>query len=272
MTVKIKTIGYIIIVALILSACGAGLGKRVALIEGVDKYDVMVLIPAGKFIMGSDPEDEKRGVIVGLNELPQRRVMLNAYYIDMYEVTNDRYQRFIDATENKVPFDYKDGKYPEGEGYWPVSHLDWFDAKAYCEWTGKRLPTEAEWEKAARGTDGRIYPWGDEFDAKKLNTNEWNKRKIERVDVGSFPEGASPYGLEDMGGNVWEWTENWYEPYPGGGDKKDWASLGTTFKVIRGGAWNGSGYDLARTNGRFPYRPEKSYHCFIGVRCVKDIK
>jgi len=260
-----------IVFSLMLSACTATLSRRPATIQGVGEHDVMVLIPAGKFIMGSDPADEKRGIMVGIDEQPQRQVKLKAFYIDKYEVTNAQYLKFIDATGNKTPYDYKNGQYPQGEGDWPVAHIDWQDANAYCRWVGKRLPTEAEWEKAARGTDGRIYPWGDEYDADKLNTRDWNKRKVDRVDVGSFPEGASPYGLMDMAGSVWEWTEDWYEAYPGS-TIKGRADFGKTYKVVRGGAWNGTGADLARSNMRYTYRPDQSYHCFIGVRCVKDIK
>lgn len=256
---------------LMLSACTAIMTKKPVVIQGAGEHEVMVLIPAGKFIMGSDPADEKRGITVGIDELPQRKVKVKAFYIDKFEVTNAQYQKFIDVTDNKTPYDYKNRKFPEGEGQWPVSHIDWFDAKAYCEWAGKRLPTEVEWEKAARGTDGRIYPWGDKYDVEKLNVKDWNKMKVERVNVGSFPDGTSPYGLLDMAGSVWEWTEDWYEAYPGS-KIKGRADFGKIYKVIRGGAWNGSGKDLARTNGRFTYRPDQAYHCFIGVRCVKDVK
>lgn len=268
---KMKTIGLLIAVCFVLSACSAGQSKRPVQLNGVGEHEVMVLIPAGKFIMGSDPEDEKRGIMVGIDEQPQRQVKLKAFYIDKFETTNTQYQKFIDATDNKTPFDWESRSYPEGEDNWPVSHIDWYDAKAYCEWAGKRLPTEAEWEKAARGTDARIYPWGNEFDAEKLNTREWNKYKVERVKVGNFPEGASPYGLLDMAGSVWEWTADWYDAYPGS-KIKGRANFGKIYKVARGGAWNTIGKELARTNMRYTYRPEVSYHCYIGVRCVKDLK
>jgi len=261
----------VLLTCFILSACAAvNLAGRQDVIRGEGEHDVMVLIPAGKFTMGSSAEDEKLGIIVGNNEQPRHEVKLKAFYIDIYEVTNLQYQRFIDATDNKTPYDYKDRKYPEGEGYLPVSHIDWYDANAYCKWVGKRLPTEAEWEKAARGTDARIYPWGDEYDLNKLNTREWNKRKVERVTVGSFSEGVSPYGVFDMAGSVWEWTEDWYAPYLGNTMKS--TNYGEKLKVARGGGWNSEGHDLARTATRFPYIPNKAYHCFIGVRCVKDIK
>lgn len=244
-------------------------------------YRDMVYIPEGEFIMGSDPEDEKRGVMIGLDELPLRKVFLKSYYIDKYETTNKAYKKFVDAASYRVPADWKDNKYPEGEDDFPVAHIDWFDADVYCRWAGKRLPTEAEWEKAARGTDGRIYPWGDTFDKNKANTAESQRDRA--VPVGSFPEGASPYGVMDMAGNVWEWTADWYKPYPGSAVERD--IYGETHKVTRGGAGN-SYRDLARTNMRFPYpscpdtillarfflHPEERciYQCYIGVRCVKD--
>ncbi len=227
-------------------------------------YSEMILVPAGEFIMGSDPEDEKRGIEVGIDELPQRKVYLPAFYIDKYEATNGLYKKFVHEAGNKAPFDWKDGFYPEGEKDFPVAHIDWHDADAYCKWAGKRLPTEAEWEKAARGVDGRIYPWGDAYDMKKANTKDWDR---ERVSAGSFPGGASPYGALDMAGNVWEWTADWYEGYPGSALER--SDFGRTYKVLRGGGWNARG-ELVRSNERYPYRPEQSYQCFIGVRCVKD--
>ncbi len=251
----------IIIFCLLLSACAATPGR-----VPEEQETAMVLIPAGPFIMGSNPDDEKRGVIVGIDEQPEQTVNLPAYYIDKYEVTNAQYKKFIDSTGHKTPFDWKDNMYPESEERFPVAHVNWFDADAYCSWAGGRLPTEAEWEKAARGTDGRIYPWGDTFDMNKANTKDWDR---ERVEVGTFPEGASPYGLLDMSGNVWEWTSNWYEAYPGSTLER--TDFGEKYKVIRGGAWNARG-DLARSNERFPYLPGESYQCYIGVRCVKNVK
>ena len=129
--------------------------------DGKPSFEGMIIIPGGEFIVGSNLVDEKRGIDVGVDELPQRNFFLKSYYIDKYEVTSQQYKKFVDATGNKPPFDWEDGTYPSGEATFPVAHIDWFDADAYCRWQGKRLPTEVEWEKAARGTDGRIYPWGD---------------------------------------------------------------------------------------------------------------
>ncbi len=264
MTKTILKSCLVIILVIFLSGCVSGYKDRINPDREQARFDSMVYVPEGEFIMGSNPDDEKRGIYVGLDELPQRKVFLKGYYIDKYEVTTDLYKKFVDTTGNKTPFDWKDGNYPEGEGYLPVAHIDWYDADAYCKWAGKRLPTEAEWEKAARGTDGRIYPWGDVYDMKKTNTKDWNR---ERVPVGSLPEGASPYGVMDMAGNIWEWTADWYKPYQGSTLQRD--IFGETHKVIRGGGWNSYG-ELARTNERYPLPPDKPYQCFAGARCVKD--
>jgi len=216
--------------------------------------------------MGSDPEDEKRGVMVGIDEQPQRQVKVNAYYIDKYEVTNEQYQRFIDATDNKTPFDWQDRKYPEGEGDWPVSHIDWFDARTYCEWSGKRLPTEEEWEKAARGPDGNIYPWGNEFDKKKGNFFG------QPAPVGSFETDRSHYGVYDMAGNVMEWVDSWYKAYPG--NKADIKDYGEKHKVLRGNAASADGHYgmtsvFARGSNRTYYLPGGAGFDG-GFRCARD--
>lgn len=248
--------------AILLSSCGSTYRK---MNDSKASFDGMIIIPGGEFIMGSNLADEKRGINVGVDEIPQRKFFLKSYYIDKYEVTSQQYKKFVDATGNKPPFDWENGRYPSGETTFPVAHIDWSDADAYCRWRGKRLPTEVEWEKAARGTDGRIYPWGDSFDKNKANTKEWDR---ERISVGSFPEGASPYGVMDMAGNVWEWTSDWYKPYPG--SELERTDFGEKYKVLRGGAWNSYG-DMARSNERFPYNPKEYYQCYIGVRCVKDL-
>jgi formylglycine-generating enzyme required for sulfatase activity len=163
----------------------------------------MILIPAGEFIMGS-PEGEGDD-----DEHPQHNVFLNAFYIDKYEVTNAQYKQFMDATGHKAP------------GYWdnervnqpnqPVVGVTWHDAVAYARWAGKRLPTEAEWEKAARGIDGRKYPWGNEWDGSKWSSGSGSVVYKSAAPVGSFPEGTSSYGVMDMAGNVWEWCADWYD-------------------------------------------------------------
>jgi len=164
----------------------------------------MVLIPAGPFIMGSDSDDP--------DEAPQHEVDLPAFEIDLFEVTNAQFAAFVEATGYQTDAE-KGGEagwrgfYTEGKDNHPVVKVSWNDAVAYCKWVGKRLPTEAEWEKAARGTDGRIYPW----------------------------DGVSPYGVFDMAGNVWEWTADWYLPYPGSNYQDPY--FGKENKVTRGGGW-----------------------------------
>lgn len=228
----------------------------------------MVYIPAGEFIMGM-----KDGDPLGLIwATPERKVYLPAYYMDKYEVTNREYKRFIDATGRSAPFDeehintlynWKDGKYRENFDDHPVSLVDWHDADAYCRWAGKRLPTEEEWEKAARGADGRLWPWGNEFDRFKANTRDFGV--LITMPVGSFPEGASPYGVMDMAGNVFEWTGSWYKAYPG--SKHRHPDYGETYRVTRGGAWtsraNPYGYTMSRTAQPLDYR-----HRSTGFRCA----
>jgi len=175
----------------------------------------MVLIPAGTFLMGSSPKDGQVGFTVGVDELPQHSVDLKSYYIDRHEVTAKQYRKFIDSTGRKPPGDprfpeiypwAREGGVPiEFESH-PVIYVSWDDADAYCKWAGKRLPIEAEWEKAARGADGRIWPWGNIFDPRKANVQEHQSGGT--LPVGSFPKGASPYGVYDMAGNVKEWCAN----------------------------------------------------------------
>lgn len=176
----------------------------------------MVLIPAGSFPMGVPPGDRDGG----RDEYPRHEVMLDAYYIDKYEVTNGRYIEFVRATNHRVPQHPTDsnrnlwqkGMMPESVADRPVINVDWYDADAYCKWAGKRLPTEAEWEKAARGGDDRRFPWGNvEPTPKYLNyLQKWHGEKT-LMPVGSYEAGKSPFGVYDMAGNVWEWVNDWYD-------------------------------------------------------------
>src|ERR1043166_9182846 len=158
----------------------------------------MVFVPAGEFLMGSNDawadEDEK----------PLRKVFLPAFYIDRCEVSNRRYKEFK-----------KDHVYPPGEDDLPVTFVLKHEAEEYCRWAGRRLPTNAEWEKAARGTDGRIYPWGNELPTQfhaNMKKEVWNNHVV-LTPVGMFEDGKSPYGIYDMAGNVWEWVNDWYHPH-----------------------------------------------------------
>ncbi|MGE0372962.1 MAG: formylglycine-generating enzyme family protein [Gammaproteobacteria bacterium] len=190
----------------------------------------MVRIPSGEFRMGSNDRLSDEG--------PQHTVRLGAYLIDKYEVTNLQYQAFIEATGRRAPDDFVNRAAPRGKADHPVSFVTWFDARDYCAWAGKRLPTEQEWEKAARGTDARIFPWGDEFNIRAANTPvRWARlgQEGDTTPVGAFTAGASPYGIHDMSGNVWEWTASWYLPHPGNTTKSE--NFGEIYKVLKGGSW-----------------------------------
>jgi formylglycine-generating enzyme required for sulfatase activity len=165
----------------------------------------MVLVPAGEFTMGSPSDDNW----AENDEQPQRVMFLPTFYIDQLEVSNLEYKRFIDATGWRPPPSWQEGIYADGAEFVPVTDVTWWDASAYAHWAGKRLPTEAEWEKAARGTDGRRFPWGAEFDPVLANND---KTLLPVGAKGSA--GASPYGAVDMAGNVAEWTASVYAPYP----------------------------------------------------------
>lgn len=233
----------------------------------------MVFVPAGTFVMGSElgADDER----------PMREVYLDAFYIDRYEVTNGEYVEFLNTVEDRLErcgghdcIDTKDedpdshilyqaGRYAVETRYenHPAITVSWYGAKAYCEYRGKRLPSEAEWEKAARGTDGMAYPWGNEFDAHRANTDY---RVGDTTPVGSCPDGVSPYGAYDMAGNVWEWVADWYQAYPGSDYRSDF--WGQKYKVVRGGSWNHPGYD-ARCTCRDIAHPARRI-LVVGFRCA----
>jgi len=192
----------------------------------------MVLIPAGEFTMGTTSEQEQWLRDKGwwhnwmTNEQPSATVYLDAYYIDKYEVTNAQYGEFMKATGRSAPLYWNDSKYNQPNQ--PVVGVTYDDAEAYSEWAGKRLPTEAEWEKAARGTDGRHFPWGNE--APTCEYAVWDDGDNSGCGmhrpwpVGSKPAGVSPYGIHDMAGNAWEWVNSWFNEARG-------------LRVIRGGSW-----------------------------------
>jgi formylglycine-generating enzyme required for sulfatase activity len=167
----------------------------------------MILIPAGEFLMGSNERH---------NEKPIHRVYLDAFYISRYPVTNAEYKKFVNATKHRISGGWQNGRIPSGKKNHPVDNVDWNDAEAYVEWAGGRLPTEAEWEKAASWDDSkkekRIYPWGNGFDASKCNSSESGIG--DTTPVGTYsPQGDSFYGVGDMAGNVLEWCEDWEHTY-----------------------------------------------------------
>ena len=220
----------------------------------VDDPD-MVYVPGGEFAFGS--EDGKE------DETPQHTVMIDGFNIDIHPVSYAEYKEFVDDTGYEPPRNWEDGQIPAGKEDNPVVWVSYEDAVVYCDWAGKRLPTEIEWEKAARGTDGLVYPWGDTFDSAKCNSQEAGIQDTTAVD--SYPEGASPYGVLDMSGNVWEWTDSWYQGYSG--SLYSLERYGTEYRVLRGGSWYDSS-ERVRTTARNSAKPGFSFST-IGFRCVK---
>jgi formylglycine-generating enzyme required for sulfatase activity len=242
----------------------------------------MVAVPAGEFIMGTDEQDlQEKASEYGImkpwfsDEHPAHRVKLPLYFIDKYETTNAEYRTFAQNTGRKPPPDWNGGQTPDGKARHPVIHVTWEDANAYCLWAGKRLPTETEWEKAARGPDGLRYPWGNEFDETRANVNG----QVGNIsEIGHYEKGRSPYGSYDMTGNVWEWTADWYQPYPGNTYTSD--KFGEKLKVLRGNSWAGLGHfppkihnEVKAHNSRAGYRLFMSPTGIVndvGFRCAKS--
>ncbi len=236
----------------------------------------MVLIPAGEFTMGTDRvEDAEAMKKFGLRKKeyyadakPIHKVSVNKFYIDKYEVTNSMYMEFLSDTGKPAPSNWVKGQFPGGRKEHPVNNLTWFDAYSYCYWAWKRLPTEAEWEMVARGPEGFEYPWGNEYDETYANLTSG-----ETAEVGSHKKDISPYGVYDMGGNVMEWVEDWYKPYPGNtAINKDY---GEEHRVLRGGSGSSSGHYIlnkifASNTYRHYYIPSGAGNSG-GVRCAKSI-
>ncbi|GJL49123.1 MAG: hypothetical protein NPIRA01_03500 [Nitrospirales bacterium] len=229
----------------------------------------MVTIPHGEFIRGS-------GVGSGRpDERPQRNIYLHSYKIDTYEVSNKHYVQFLKSTGHKEPFNaFGKGPLSEQTGIedLPVVQVTWNDAEDYCLWAGKRLPTEAEWEKAARGTDGRAFPWGDASPSSTLSVydREWRAGGA-LLPVGTLPQGVSPYGVHNMSGNVREWVQDWYaKDYYAESPARD--PIGPDhgiLKVIRGGSWHSFEADIrasSRGKGGFALKTHG-----IGFRCAQDV-
>jgi len=230
------------------------------LISDKDKM-VMVFIPAGDFIMGSSESDPEADD----DERPQHIVYLDEFWIDQTEVTNAKYQLCATSNHCTPPMHsprFNDAKYADH----PVKGVTWSQAEAYCFWAGRRLPTEAEWEKAARGADGRIYPWGGDIPQKNLLN--FDRLSGDTTPVGSFLGGASPYGVLDMAGNVWEWVADWYDPdyYINSPAENPQGPAGSgNLRVIRGGAW-GAGRRAVRAANRFWAYPNRND--LDGFRCA----
>lgn len=239
-----------------------------------DLPEGMVAVAAGSYTIGRDSEDPTA------LERPQHKVDLTAFNIDRTEVTNSAYKKFVDATGHKNPTNWSGGKLPEAREDFPVTGVTWQDAADYAAWAGKRLPTEAEWEAAARGAEGRIYPWGNSFRAGVANIGvtpdkpgpEQYPKGIK--EVGRYPDGASPVGAVDMIGNVWEWVADEFKLYSGGPstiptDIREKMEPDRTYRVIRGGAYDGNKDHNATYRGLLD---ASQAYPKVGFRCAKDAK
>jgi len=271
----------------------AGAGAEATLAEALDRS--VVSIPAGEFLMGSDTGRD--------DERPPRLVYVDAFELDRYEVTNAQYRRFLQVTGREPPPYWSGTEYPPGQSDTPVAGVSWPDAEAYCAWAGQRLPTEAEWEKACRGTDGRLYPWGNDWAWYKANldVSSYAARPAGQVEpgrsqwdiawlllrtssgvsrllpVGSFPEGASPYGIMDLAGNVSEWVADWYN----WGGYWDWPTRspqGTQppwNRSLRGSAWYDPNSSAAWARSQSRCSARNSSHEVrdprMGFRCARSV-
>jgi len=259
----------LLIVLLILTACNS---QKAEITD--EKGVEMILIPEGVFVMGSDDA-------IFDHEKPAHQVNLDAYYFDKFEVTNSLYKACVDEGVCDKPVNpgvYSDPNFAQ----YPVTFVKWQMAVDFCEWRGARLPTEAEWEKAARGTDKRSYPWGNEF--VDSNANFCDGKCIlaaadkstddgyeEAAPVGSYLDGGSPYGVYDMAGNVWEWVADWMdeEYYASSPDSNPQGPTNGKFRVMRGGSWHDPQTIL------YTYTRGANHPIFnlkeLGFRCARDV-
>lgn len=222
----------------------------------LNKYPGMIYIPAGEVYLGSITGDDV--------ERPVQRKLVDAFYISKFEVTNREYKKFVDATYSQPPPHWTGGIIPIGLENHPVVWVSYENADSYCNWIGARLPTETEWERAAKANQQWDYPWGMEFDADKANT--WEAGRRGTAPVGLMFRGASPFGVEDMSGNAFEWVSGFFESHSG---KK---STNTLFdqhlRVLKGGSWNFNAY-YARVSHRFPRSGGENDHSY-GFRIARD--
>ncbi len=227
------------------------------------KGQPMVLIPAGEFAMGSDRGQD--------DEQPVHRVSIKAFYLDALEVTVSRYAEFLMSQKPDPPFKWNeasDGPHVNK----PVVGVNWYDARDYCRWVGRRLPTEAEWELAARGTDGRMYPWGSTHPTKgHANAGQTKWRGYDTLtNVGQFELGKTPNGVYDLAGNLWEWVADWYDAayYQFSPRENPSGPSAGPLRVLRGGAWNNDSKAIRSAN-RAGYAPDDRRND-VGFRCAKD--
>jgi len=259
----------------------------------------MIYAPAGSFLMGSaagDPEADD-------DEVPEHEVTLDGFWIDRTEVTNAQFALFVDATGHETTAEVEGWSWVYDGDTWaatngadwrhsagpnsdlagleqhPVLHVSWYDSEFYCEWAGGRLPTEAEWEYAARGSDGNDYPWGDDFDGELTNfcdancpfdhaDDAYDDGYAQTAPAGSYSGGASWIGALDMAGNAWEWVHDWYdgEYYDSSPSINPTGPADGSFKVLRGGGWYYTSVDL-RSADRYQTQPGGRYDLY-GFRCA----
>lgn len=232
-----------------------------------EKYPDMVLVPAGEFIMGDSTYYDWTFLLAyNIYDGPEHRVYLDAFYIDKYEVTNEQYKKFVEETGYRMPRCWNDSRFNQPKQ--PIVGITWEDAVAYATWAGKRLPTEAEWEKAARGTDKRAWPWGNKFDKEKCNV--WESVIKATTPVGKHENGKSPYGCYDMAGNAWEWCADYYDQnyYYASLQKNPTGPDSGLQRVVRGGSFLYFGhYARCAARYRVPWYAESPQ---IGFRCAKS--
>ena len=231
----------------------------------------MVFVPAGEFTMGRtfETDGDRRGMrpLILRDDRPAHTVRLDAYFMDLSEVTQARYQEFVKATGRRAPYHWPDGVMPDGKQNFPVYNVDWDDANAYCSWQGKRLPTEAEWERAARGDqEEKRYPWGNDKPDRQL--------ALFNTPLGPGPVGShrpNPFGLHDMAGSVSEWCSDWFDRtyYERSPMENPTGPNEGMYKIIRGGSWADGPQRITvffrnwvRTNQRTPN---------LGFRCVQGV-
>src|SRR5438128_1916358 len=223
----------------------------------------MVLIPAGEFTMGSEQGDD--------DEQPVHRVVLDRFYLDTFEVTNGRFAKFVAAIQSEPPWGFADQETPVIHAEQPVRWVNWLEATGYCLWAGKRLPTEAEWEKAARGTDGRIYPWGNEPPTPTQAVFGLKEGAETVSPIGNRDTGRSPYGIHDLAGNLYEWVADWYDEtvYTSNPAIDPRGPVEGTVKVQRGGSYLNNPY---RLRASFRTKSDPTEHApNVGVRCAQDV-